>query len=229
MTALYTAVGRLERKKDECGRRYPVVIVNRQEYTVDIPELIIWTCLNWRILELPQIQTLFKLRMSDTGSAENTVCENYVERLVHRGLIVSGTGETDSDALYDLLSNLYVVPAVSTFFVRLVAFFKFTLIDGVPFRRAKAVFKQEKLSADEKRIIALAKQAQLSTAEIIKCVETGIFDLSSEEKIMDALYDDDITTSDNIGSYAVLFNAQQPVLVSVSNLYLRKLIIFERI
>lgn len=228
MITLYTAVGRFERRTGENGQ-YPVVMVNRQEYMVDIPEMIIWTCLNWRILDLAQIHALYEQRMRETGSEGFTTCDSYVERLIRRGLIVSGIGDTGGDALYDLLSNLYVIPAVSGVFVKIATFLKFILLDGAPFHKAKAVFKREKLSGDEKRIMNLAKQAQLSTAEIIKCVETGIYDLSSEEKVMDALYDDDITTSDNIGCYAELFSRQRPVLTSVSNLYLRKLIIFERI
>jgi hypothetical protein len=46
---------------------------------------------------------------------------------------------------------------------------------------------------------------------------------------MEALYDDDYTTCDNIGYYARLFRKQKPILETVANLYLRKLIIFERI
>ena len=56
-----------------------------------------------------------------------------------------------------------------------------------------------------------------------------MYDLSSNEKVMAALYDDDVTTCDNIGSYAKLLGRQRPVLETVANLYLRKMIIFERI
>lgn len=46
----------------------------------------------------------------------------------------------------------------------------------------------------------LSKQALLSTAEVIKCVEKDAYDLSSSTKIMDILYGDNETTSDNIVS-----------------------------
>jgi len=46
---------------------------------------------------------------------------------------------------------------------------------------------------------------------------------------MSAIYDDDVTTCDNIGYYVKSSRKQQPVLETVANLYLRKLIIFERI
>ena len=89
MTSLYTAVGRFERRTNE-NEQYPVVIVNRQEYMVDIPEMIIWTCLNWRILELPQVEQLYKNMARSANATGYMGCEGYVERLVQRGLIVSG-------------------------------------------------------------------------------------------------------------------------------------------
>lgn len=230
MTTLYTAVGRFERRADEYGRQYPVVIINYQEYMVDIPEMIIWTCLNWRLLDLSQVHALYEQRIREINDIGYTSCENYVERLIQRGLIVSGIGSDSREALYDLLCNLYVVPLASNnIFLKITGFLKFTLFDGMPFHKAKDVFRKEKLSNDEKRIIALVKQTWLSTAEIIKCIETGVYDLSGDGKIMSALYDDDFTTSDNIGYYAELFRNQQLVLVTVANLYLRKLIMFERI
>jgi len=228
MTSLYTAVGRFERRTNENGQ-YPVVIVNRNEYMVDIPEMIIWTCLNWRILELPQVEQLYKNMARSANATGYMGCEGYVERLVQRGLIVSGIGGDGGDALYDLLSDLYVIPVTSGIFVKIMAFLKFIFINGVTFRKAKEVFRNESLSTAEKRVIDLARQSQLSTAEVMKCVETDVYDLSSEEKVMSALYDDDITTCDNIGCYAKLFSKQRPVLETVANLYLRKLIIFERI
>jgi len=138
---------------------------------VDIPEMIIWTCLNWRILELPQLEQLAKNMARSANATGYMSCEGYVERLVQRGLIVSGIG---GDALYDLLSDLYVIPVTSGIFVKIMAFLKFIFINGVPFRKAKEVFRNESLSTAEKRVIDLARQSQLSTAEVMKCVETDV-------------------------------------------------------
>jgi hypothetical protein len=99
----------------------------------------------------------------------------------------------------------------------------------MPFSKAKTVFQNEKVSGNAKRVYDLIQQTQLSTAEIIKCVETDVYDLSDENKIMSALYDDDFTTCDNIGSYAKNYHEQQTVLETVANLYLKKMIMFERI
>ena len=228
MTSLYTSVSRFECRTTENGQ-HPVVIVNKKEHTVDIPEMIIWTCCNWRILELPRIGELFRQLAHSAGVNDTGGFDGYVDRLLRRGLIVKGVGDSGSDALYDLLNNLYIIPVTSGFFVKATAFFKFVFINKMPYSKAKAVFRKETLTEDEKQVVGLAKQAQLSTAELIKCVEAGIYDLAGDEKVMAALYDDDFTTCDNIGGYAKLFRKRLSVLETVSNLYLRKLIIFERI
>lgn len=77
--------------------------------------------------------------------------------------------------------------------------------------------------------MALSRQALLSTAELIKCVEVGVSDISSDEKLLDALYSDTDTTSDNIGDMMRGARYQVPVTMAVANLYLRKQIILERV
>lgn len=228
MTSLYTAVGRFERRAGENGM-YPVVIVNRREYMMDFPEMLIWTCCSWRILEMKSLEELYRQKSNETELKGEQDFEDSVRRLLRMGLIVSGTGETGVDALYDLMNSLYIVPVTCGIFVKLRAFFKFIFVNKMPISKAKVVFRSEKLSDREKRVVNLARQTQLSTAELIKCVENGVYDLSDDDKVMTALYDDDVTTCDNIGYYAKVFREQKPVLETVANLYLRKLIIFERI
>lgn len=46
---------------------------------------------------------------------------------------------------------------------------------------------------------------------------------------MDALYNDEDTTSDNITDMMLTAVSREPVTVAVANLYLRKQIIFQRV
>lgn len=227
MKTFYTAIGRLERRTG-AGGKYPVIIINRKEYMVDIPEMIIWTCCNWRILELPQVGELYNQMAGGAGIYKNISSANYMKRLVRKGLIVSGVGKDSAAALYDLLSSLYIVPIIGSLPVKIIAFLKFIFVNKIPLKKAKMVFRDEKLIGREKRVMDLARQTGLSTAELIKCVENGVYEVSSDDKVMEAIYDDDFTTCDNIPYYAKLFAEQQPVLETVANLYLRKLILLER-
>ena len=122
-----------------------------------------------------------------------------------------------------------MVPISESLPLRTATFMKLLLLDGVPFARAKQIFRKAKLSDGEARVMALAKQALLSTAELVKCVELGVTDVSRDDKVMDALYCDADTTSDNIGELMRVSQNRGPVTLSVANLCLRKQIIFERV
>jgi len=225
MERLYTAVGRFERKNTDNGT-YPVIIVNGKERMVGLTEMIIWACCCWRILNQTRLEELVGKKLRE-GGVENCEMTEIVNRLLTRGLIVSGIGDNEAEALYSLLSGLYIIPVVSGLLMKTLVFLKVVFARGIPFNRARAVFKREALSDRERRVVNLARQTTLSTAELIKCVELGVYDLSSNEKVMDALYDDDFTTCDNITEYAMFFKQRLPVLEVVANLYLRKLILFD--
>lgn len=222
----YTAVGNFRRKTDESGRSYPVILVNGEEHIVDIQEMSVWAILNWRFLRYDQIEMKYDRMAADLPPARRMldVCLN---RLEMRGLIARGTGDTDFDALYDLLGELYVVPVAESLSLRLMTFAKL-LLDGVPFVKAMQLFQKDKPNEREAQVMALSKQALLSTAELIKCVEVGATDISSEEKLMDVLIDNDYTTSDSIAFEMLQAEHLVPVTTAIANLYLRKQIIFER-
>ena len=225
----YTAVGHFKRKTDERGRSYPVIIINREEYHVDIQEMALWTVLSWRLLDFPQIKAEYdKLDQDCTIPALRTL-EDCLGRLCTRGLIASGTGETDFEALYDLLGCLYVAPLSESFPLRLATFLKLTLWRRVPFSKTKELFRRDRPNEQETQVMALSRQALLSTAELVKCAEVGVHDISTDEKLMDALYDDADTTSDNIADMMLMAKSRESVTMAVANLYLRKQIIFERV
>lgn len=225
----YTAIGHFRRKTDELGRSCPVILVNHQEYPVDIQEMTIWTALSWQLLDLQRLQTKYdRLTEGSILSSARTV-EMCLNRLQTRGLVASGTGETDFDAIYDLLGSLYVVPLSESLSLRLLTFLKLVLIQGVPYAKAKRLFQKDRPNHREAQVMALSRQALLSTAELIKCMEMGVSDISSDEKLLDALYGDTDTTSDNIGAMMRGARAQVPVTMAVANLYLRKQIILERV
>lgn len=229
MRTYYTAIGNFRRKKDGDGRTYPVIIINRQEYMVDMQEMALWTCLNWRIADAQQAQTYYEQLEQSLYPHITRTFGDCLKRLEVRGLVASGTGKTDFEALYDLLSGLYVVPISESVPLRVLTFLKMVVLDGVPVSVAKQMFQRDQPSRRETQIMALSKQALLSTAELIKCAEAGVSDLSTDQKVMAALYDDDTTTCDNIGWEMQGAGSQKDVTLAVANLYLRKQIIFERL
>lgn len=225
----YTAIGHFQRRTDSQGKSYPVVIVNQKEYCMDIQEMALWTALNWRLLEFPLVKEEYEKLERDCAISAWRTMEDCLGRLCTRGLVASGRGETDFEALYDLLGSLYVTPLSESLPLRLVTFLKLTILKGVSITKAWDLFRKERPNAQEAQIMALSRQALLSTAELVKCAEVGAKDISTDEKLMDALYNDDDTTSDNIVDMMLTAESRERVTVAIANLYLRKQIIFQRV
>lgn len=225
----YTAVGHFQRRSSSQGQSYPVVIINQREYYVDIQEMALWTALNWRLLDYPHIKAEYDRLDQDCAIPARRTPEDCLGRLCTRGLVASGSGETDFDALYDLLGGLYVAPLSENLPLRLAAFLKLTILKGVPITKAWDLFRRDRPNEQEAQVMALSRQALLSTAELVKCAEVGAKDISTDEKLMNALYNDDNTTCDNIADMMLTARSREWVTVAVANLYLRKQIIFQRI
>ena len=226
-STFYTAVGHFRRKTDNSGRAYPVILVNREEHMVDMQEMAAWSTLSWRFLHPEQIEERYGQMSPDLPPARREL-ETCLNRLEMRGLIAQGVGGTDFEALYDLLGELYVVPVAESLPLRLVTFGKL-LLDGVPFSKARQLFQKDRPSKREAQVMALSRQALLSTAELIKCAEVGATDVSTDEKLIDALIDNDYTTSDSIAFEMLGAEQRTPITMAVANLYLRKQIVFDRV
>ena len=219
----YTALGHFRRRTTGLGRSYPVIIINQQEYDVDIQEMALWTALNWRLLDFPQVRAEYEKLEQDCVIPARRTLENCLGRLCTRGLVASGTGGTDFETLYDLLGGLYVSPLSESLPLRLAAFLKLTVLKGVSISKARELLQKDRPSEEEAQVMALSRQALLSTAEL------GVRDISIDEKLMDALYNDEDTTSDNIADMMLTAKNRERITAAVANLYLRKQIIFQRV
>lgn len=212
---LYTAVGKFHIKGSVGGMRCPLVTLGGREFILDMQEMTLWTILNWRILTEEEIYLLYEKKVQETGFLSSRSAEECVRRLVQRGLIAKGIGDTGADALYDLLSELYVIPISENLFLRVISFIRLTFFSRIPYSVTKRIFSKDKRSDSEKKVMRLANQAVLSTAEIIKCIDQNVLTFATDEDLLDVLYHDDYTTSDNI-AYSVRFLPQcRPVITSV--------------
>ena len=226
---LYTAIGRFERRRTGCDRSCPIIMLGGQEYMMDMQEMVLWSALNWRILRWEDIGQEYDKLTGAAGYCTQRSWEDCAHRLLTRGLLVSGSGETEYDALYDLLGSLNIIPASGSFLLRLTSFLKLTLFAHVPPSAARKLFQKDQRTNYDNQVMRLAGQTLLSTAEIIRCVENNISRLPDEKSVLDLLYGDEVTTSDNIASMMKFSHSSKPVTLAVANLYLRQQIIFERV
>lgn len=225
---LYAAAGRFVHKRDSNGQTYPIIILGSREYLVDPQEFMIWINANWRICRWEEIGKYYASSATEAGYHNDRSWQDCTRRLLVRGLLVCGCGETKYDALYDLLSSMYIIPARGRITLRLYVVIKLVLQGKASLRAAKRLFHTYTRTEGEKLILRLAKQVLISTAEVIFCLEKGIKNIRNEYGLMDAVYADSETTSDNIGQTAKGFHCCQDVLEAVGNLYISQQLIFDR-
>lgn len=229
MKKFYTTVGIFKLKNKEQNNMYPVVILGGNECKLDVQEMLIWTALNWRVLNQELLYTYYESQEKKTDAIYSRSFTDALNRLIVRGLVAEGVGETDEEALYNLISRLYIIPLYQSMPIKIISFLRLVFVFKMPFKKAKILFKRDKKSNDEKRIMKLAFSAAMSTAEIIKCVDKNINCILCEDDVVEFLYDESDITCDNIADYVHDSPATRSVITAILNLYLRQQILFERV
>lgn len=228
MKMLYTAVGIFKLKNQGKNNVYPTVILSGNECRLDVQEMMIWSALNWRITDDKKLYTYYSEQEKKSGVVFSRSYTDTLNRLIVRGLVASGRGENGEEALYDLISGLYIIPLYQSPFIRIISFLRMVFIFKLPYEKAKVLFERDKKNKNERRIMKLAFSAPMSTAEIVKCIDKNIDFILNEDDVMEFLYDDKFTTCENIAESVRGLSSVRTVLTAVSNLYLRRQILFER-
>ena len=153
--------------------------------------------------------------------------QDCVQRLLVRGLIVVGAGDTEYDALYDLLACRFIIPIGAAWPLRVLLFLKLTFLEGISWKITRRLFHVDARSVCEKKVIRLARQTSLSCAEIIKCIEMGIRRLKDGYDVLDKLYDDNDLNCDNFAQAVREYHCSREVITAVVNLYLRQQIMID--
>ena len=206
MIRLFTAVGTY--KLDENG--IPVIIAGGRECALDTHELLLWSSLAFRILTYQEARAEFYAKERELHILGELDFDHYLNRLTMRRLIASGRDEVGVDALYDLLGHLYLEKAPSGLPAKTAAFLNLWLKKRMPFRKALA--------------LSLLRHQQLSTAELIQCMEKGSFHIRNSRQLMEQIYAEETSDCDSIVTEGRTLEIRRPVLTAVANLYLKQLI-----
>ena len=174
MKMLYTAVGIFKLKNQGKNNVYPTVILSGKECRLDVQEMMIWSALNWRITDDKQLHTYYSEQKKKSGVVFSRSYTDTLNRLIVRGLVASGRGENGEEALYDLISGLYIIPLYQSPVIRIISFLRMVFIFKLPYEKAKVLFERDKKNKNERRVMKLAFSAPMSTAEIVKCIDKNI-------------------------------------------------------
>ena len=128
MVEYYATKGKLAVRNGE-----PFIVADGEEKALSKREFILWTSLNWNILNKESLNAEFNRRMKKYHMQDDVSFEQMLARLKNRGLIVSKSDYLAADALYNLVKDLYVVPfGRVNRFKRALTFVYMYFIKGMP-------------------------------------------------------------------------------------------------
>ena len=108
MMTFYAAAGSYQIRSED-GKNMPYIMRLGKLQPVSIPEFSLWSMLLWDVLTYEELRKKFYDKMEET-EIEPSSFDKSLEMLVKRKLIIKGVGYTGADALYNMLSDTYVIP-----------------------------------------------------------------------------------------------------------------------
>lgn len=221
---LYTAVGHLILPK---GRKSnPSVLVGGQEHVLVLEELTLWSSLAFQILTLPELKAAYEKRMRQQEKTAAESFDYFLRRLLLRKLVATGRGLTGVDALYRLLSDLYMEPVKDSFPLRLFSCIHLYTSGKIPLSEFQRHLKKPQNTKMEALVLELSREMALSVAELLCYLEFSEKTPTPPEKAKEVLYDDTDETCDTLAEQVSVSHIQMPVLQAIANLYLQKQIMF---
>ena len=225
MMTFYAAIGSY-RIKTRDGHKVPYIQKLGKLHEISIPEFTVWSILLWELMTYDELKKYYDEQIKALGVKAPSLDE-LLDFLIRRKLIAKGVGYTGSDALYNMLSDAFVVPYQFNGGRRLWTLLKLWFRGKITFRDLLSLARETHRSNDEARVLALVEQTPLSTSELIRCFERGVRDVSTPEKVIAAVYPEEDNDQAHIANEEILSPYTNSVLQAVSNLYLSRKVILE--
>ena len=225
MMTFYSAIGSY-RIKNQNGRKVPYIQRLGKLHPISIPEFVIWSTLLWEVLTYDELKGFYESQMK-LLEGEKPDFDQLLDLLVKRKLVSKGLGYTGRDALYNMLSDAFVVPYHISIGRKTWQLLKMLSKGTLQLVDILLGTKKRNLTEDEHRVLELVEQTPLSTAEIIRCFERNIMDVSSAEKVINGIYGTEDSDQRHISNEQFHSVYTNPVLEAISNLYLNRQILLE--
>ena len=187
---------------------------------------MIWSTLLWEVMTYQELKEHYLKQMSQVAG-ETPDFDGLLEMLIKRKLVARGMGYSGVEALYNMLSDAFVVPYRTVGGRKLWNVIKLWAKGSISVFDVCQLAKAPETTEDEARVIHLIEQTPLSTSELVCCFEKDLQDVSTAEKVIAGIYSaeaDDQVSLANQQKQAAHRNA---VLSAVSNLYLQRRILLE--
>ena len=223
----YTAVGSYQ-MRTENGREMPYILRMGRLEPISIPEFFIWSHLLWEVETYDEIREFYQNQSKSLGVRLPNL-DQALKMLIKRKLIAKGIGYTGEDALYDMLSAAFVLPIHTLGKKKLSSVIRLLVKGRITGREAIRAMRPEHLTGDENRVMKLVRQTPLSVSELIRCIENGVRDVDTPEKVITAIYTDEEDTQERMQITSRQADCKTAVLEAVANLYLRRRVILDMV
>lgn len=223
MITFFTAIGTYKFGTNERGQNAPYIQSLGKLHAISIPEFVIWSHLLWDILTYEELKEKYAAQLKKVNAPVPDFDE-LIEMLLARKLIARGQAYTGSDALYSMLSEAFVLPHKPSLFKHRSGL-SACLNDAREYLMNLFPNKHESAASYESRVFALIKQTPLSVSELSRCLDLGLSDVSSPDKLIAGIYG----TSDQAHISVEQQNSpnRNTVLQAISNLYLHHKVFLE--
>ena len=221
----YTAVGSYE-IRTENGREMPYILRMGRLEPISIPEFFIWSHLLWEVETYDEIREFYQNQSKSLGVRLPNL-DQALKMLIKRKLIAKGIGYTGEDALYDMLSAAFVLPIHTLGKKKLSSVIRLLVKGRITGSEAIRAMRPEHLTGDENRVMKLVRQTPLSVSELIRCIENGVRDVDTPEKVITAIYTDEEDTQERMQITSRQADCKTAVLEAVANLYLRRRVMLD--
>lgn len=221
----YTAVGSYQ-MRTENGREMPYILRMGRMEPISIPEFFIWSHLLWEVETYDEIREFYQNQSKSLGVRLPNL-DQALKMLIKRKLIAKGIGYTGEDALYDMLSAAFVLPIHTLGKKKLSSVIRLLVKGRITGSEAIRAMRPEHLTGDENRVMKLVRQTPLSVSELIRCIENGVWDVDTPEKVITAIYTDEEDTQERMQITSRQADCKTAVLEAVANLYLRRRVMLD--
>lgn len=189
---LYTAVGRLAKRPEHGGDTEGVILVGGQEYKLFQAELKVWTLLLWQVLTGAELESAFLCSAPKPDQLDQY--RAALHRLVQRGLVAKAEGqEVDMNLCFDLISQLYIKPQRHPGLLKL-AVLAILTAKGTPIKNTIKMLGAGR-DPDTRVLLELASHTNITTAELVRCVDLQIRSVPDEATLVRQIYTDCSVTS----------------------------------
>lgn len=179
----YLSAGHLRSNHGRRAKVHSTVLAKKGEYRLSPCEEVLWSALSHKPLTYEKMKSEYKNLLDELGIGEDVSLDECLRHLCERELIISGEGEYEIEAWYDMMQDILILPAPGRGPWQAQAVFLLPL--HIP--ASRPLRPKRRLSQQESEVLALVRTTPLTTAQLVMAVECKSWSSETLESVTDSL------------------------------------------